>query len=340
MNADPAARKKSTLRDVALKAGVSVATVSRVLNGSTLVTPDTAKRVGAAIEALDFVPNAAARSLNAGRTRTIGTLVPTIDHTIFSRYLNALEDALSARGHGLVVAVTHGSNEIEVQRARDLLDLGVDGLIVSGVDHSPAFHDTVRRFAVPVIATSYFDLAAPYPTIGYDNAAVAKMAVEFLKANGHRDIAVIHGPLAESDRTRARVAGATSAEGINILTCECALGVAGGDEAMDKLFRDGTGGQRPTAVFCLSDVQALGALFNAQRRGIAIPDDLSIMGFDNLEWSAFSTPGITTIQSPSVEMGTQAATAMIDQLTLGLAVTPVSLPASLIERGSVKNLRA
>jgi len=335
MTFEKPSRKKSTLRDVADHAGVSVATVSRVLNNSDLVAPETLQKVGAAIEVLNFVPSAAARSLNAGRTRTIGTLVPTINHSIFSRYLNALEDALSDRGYGLVVAVTRGSTDVEAEKARDLLDLGVDGLIVSGIDHSPAFNRIVRRFDVPVIVTSYFDSAAPHPTIGYDNAAIAEMAVAFLKDNGHTNIAVIHGPLAESDRTRARLKGATALKGTEARAFECSLSVAGGDLAMGQIFSQPRA-THPTAVFCLSDVQALGALFYAQRHGISIPDDLSVMGFDNLEWSASSTPGITTIELPSEEMGALAAKAMIEQLTKGVEARPVSLSASIIERGSVR----
>lgn len=337
MKTGSTARKKSTLRDVAEKAGVSVATVSRVLNDSGSVTPETKKRVSDVMEALDFAPSAAARSLNSGRTRTIGTLVPSIDHSIFSRYLNALEETLSARGYGLIVAVTHGSSQIEAQRTQDLLELGVDGVIVSGLDHSPSFHAAVRRFSVPVIVTSFFDTTAAFPTIGYDNAGISREAVEFLKARGHVDIAIIHGPLAESDRTRARLRGATSVEGVKFSTYECMLSVAGADQAMDHLYRM-SDPVRPSAVFCLSDVQALGAFFNAQRRGIAIPDDLSIMGFDNLEWSASSTPGITTIDLPSVEMGKKAGAAMIDQLSSGQPAQPLSLAASIVERGSVKRI--
>lgn len=335
MSVESAGRKRSTLRDVAVRAGVSVATVSRVLNNSALVAPDTKQRVGAAIDALNFAPSAVARSLNAGRTRTIGTLVPTINHSIFSRYLNALEDALSDRGYGLVVAVTRGSTELEARKARDLLDLGVDGLFVSGIDHSPDFNQIVRRFDVPVIVTSYYDPRSAHPTIGYDNAAIARMAMQYLQTNGHTDVAVIHGPLAESDRTRARVQGALSVETMNVQTFECQLSVAGGDEALGRIQEAPF---TPSAVFCLSDVQALGALFHAQREGISIPRDLSVMGFDNLEWSASSTPGITTIELPSETMGARAADAMIDQLINGVTAQPLALSASIIERSSVRTI--
>lgn len=330
--------RKSTLRDVALEAGVSVATVSRVLNNSTKVSAGTKERVGIAIEALSFAPSAAARSLNAGKTRTIGALVPTIDHSIFARYLNSLEGELSARGYGLVVAVTGGATDVEAAKAHDLLSLGVDGLIVCGVERSPEFDKAAVRFDVPVLITSYFDMNAAYPTIGYDNASIAKMAVDYLGTYGHQEIAVIHGPTDESDRTQARIDGAKSATSVaRQRFFEAPLSVAGGAEAIQSILSEHSVGSL-TAVLCLSDVQALGALFEALRHGLSIPDDLSIMGFDNLEWSAVSTPGLTTIELPAIEMGAAAAEGMVRLLVEGHPVMPRKIDAFIVERGSVQDL--
>lgn len=331
-------RRKATLRDVAHQAGVSVATVSRVLNTPDKVAASTRDRVGASIDALRFRPSAAARSLNSGATKMIGILVPTIDHSIFAQYVQSLEATLSAQDYGLIVAVTGGCLALEAKKSRDLLNLGVDGLIVSGVLRDPAFDKLVDRFEIPVLATSYFDQEAPYPTIGYDNAAVAEMAVRYLRDCGHQRIAIVHGPVPENDRIAARIAGAERAcleTPLRLYPAE--LSVTGGATAARAIFQDNSTDRaaRCSAVLCMSDVQALGVLFDAQRRELRVPEDISIMGFDDLEWSRESNPPLTTIRLPSKEMGEAAAMAMIAHLREDAPFVPRELAAKIIERGSV-----
>ncbi len=329
-------KKKSTLRDVARQSGVSVATVSRVLNDSQSVTEKTRVRVSAAIEDLGFVPSAAARSLNSGRTRTIGALVPTLDHSIFARYLNALEDRLSELGYGLIVSVTNGSGDIEVKKAHNLLDMGVEGVIVSGRSHAEGLNRLLRRFDVPMIITSYFDPLADYPTIGYNNAAIAESALRYLRDLNHRHVAVLHGPLEGNDRIEARLDGLKRAQGdVTLEFVETELSVKGGAEGIlqAKIDRQST-----TAVLCLSDVQALGALFELQRQKISVPQDVSLMGFDNLEWSSISNPGITSIALPAAKMGLKAAEAMASWLTTNFPAEPLDLKAEIVSRGSTRKI--
>ena len=326
--------KRATLRDVARHAHVSVATVSRVLNNSALVTPETRMRVTRAIDALEFVPSAAARSLNTGRSRTIGALVPTLDHAIFARFLDALEDRLSSHGYALIVAVTGGDVEVEERKSHGLLDMGAEGLIVSGRRHAPGFDALVARFKVPTLITSYFDAMAEYPTIGYDNAAIATDALEYLRALGHRSIAVVHGSPDVNDRIATRIAAiAESAGEADVSFAPVSMDVAGGSAAIEMLEARGA---MPSAILCLSDVQALGALFELQRRGISVPEDVSLMGFDNLEWSAVSYPGITSIRLPAAEMGAAAGDAIADWLETGTRAEPIALGAEIIVRGSTR----
>ncbi len=326
--------KRANLRDVARHANVSVATVSRVLNKSDRVSKATRERVQSAIEALGFVPSAAARTLNSGRSRTIGALVPTLTHSIFARYLDALEEELSNQGYALIVAVTDGVPELEESKAFGLLDMGVEGLVISGNRHTSGFDALVERFRVPVLITSFFEPSARYPTIGYDNRAIAANAVNFLRALGHKTLSVIHGPPDVNDRISARIdAARAAAGGLSMNFLPTTMDVAGGANAVRELIASG---QRPSALLCLSDVQALGALFELQRQGISVPDEISVMGFDNLEWSAVSEPGITSIELPAVEMGQKAAASLIDWLKTGQRASSMALDATIIERASTK----
>ncbi len=328
--------KRATLRDVARNAGVSVATVSRVLNGSTLVTEDTRTRVTQAIELLGFVPSAAARTLNSGRSRTVGALVPTLDHSIFARYLDSLENRLSERGYALVVAVTGGQPEVEERKAMGLIDMGVDGLIVSGKTHTQGFDALVDRFHVPTLITSYYDPDARYPTVGYDNGAIAMKAIEFLKALGHRHVFVAHGPVDTNDRIVARVeAIRRHTRDMEAEFLSVSMNVAGGADAVRQMAGATV---KPSALLCLSDVQALGALFELQRLEIPVPDQISLMGFDDLEWSAVSQPGITSIHLPAEAMGDAAGDAIVDWIKSGQPAQPVSLEAAIKQRASTRSV--
>lgn len=339
----PAKRTRANLRDVARVAQVSVATVSRVLNNSDSVTAETRDRVTQAINDLRFVPSAAARALNSGRTRTIGAVVPTLDHAIYAKYLAGLEDGLSARGQSLLVSVTGGDPQVEVTKAKALLNLGVEGLIISGKRHDSALDRLVERMGVPVLITSFYDEAAIYPTIGYDNAAIAGEALSFLQGLGHRRITVIHGDPALNDRVEARLEGLTAnlaagpAPDTELSTISVDLSVAGGVAGARQVLKSET---LPTAILCLSDVQALGVLFEMQRQGVRIPQDLSLMGFDNLEWAANSAPALTSIDLPAAAMGHAAAQAICDWADGGPAAQCQELTGELIVRGSTAAPRA
>ena len=328
--------KRANLRDVARQAQVSVATVSRVLNKSDAVTQATQDRVNQAIEALGFVPSAAARSLNTGSSRTIGALVPTLDHSIFARYLDALEQRLSLHGYALIVAMTGGIPQVEEHKAFGLLDMGVEGLFVSGKTHTSGFDALVQRFGIPTVITSYYDKDARYPTIGYDNAAIAAMAFKYLRGLWHRCVAVIHGPAEVNDRITARIAGIQAMDTQQMATFwQVEMGVAGGANGIKAMAESGP---LPSAILCLSDVQALGASFELQRLGVTVPDDISLMGFDDLEWSAVSAPGLTSIQLQAAEMGQRASDAMVGWLTTGIRAQPLMLQAQIVVRGSTQRV--
>ena len=322
-------RRRSNLRDVASASGVSVATVSRVLNTPDIVTAKTRQTVQAAIDALHFVPSAAARSINSGRSHVVGALVPTLDNAIFSSFLGTLESRLSVHGLSLVIATTDGDPGIETQKAQRLINIGAEALIISGVTHSPEFDQLIARTCMPTVATSFFDAGYRYPTIGYDNAAASRKALEFLIGKGHLQIAVFHGPTEHHDRMRARLSGLHGQGELH--NFETDLTFDGACKAVNELFRSAP---QVTAILCLSDVLALGALFELQRLGVRVPRELSLIGIDDLPSSASAFPSITTIHLPAVEMGIRTADAVADWVEHQVVPEPYLIDTSLIVRQS------
>ena len=329
-------KKRANLRDVARAAGVSVATVSRVLNSPDVVSEDTRRKVQSVIDCLHFVPSAAARAINSGRTRVVGALVSTLDNAIFAKFLAALEQELDRSGLSLVVATTEGNLETEAEKARRLVDIGAEALIVSGITHSPAFDALVARTRLPTIATSYYDKDYALPTIGYDNAAASRLALQFLYDAGHRQIAVIHGPAENNDRTRARLAGLEAlAPDIEIHSFETDIALAGGALAVQNMLAAKTA---CTAVLCTSDVLALGALLGLQKHGLTVPTNISLVGIDDLPASSLTVPGITSVHLPVARMGRMAAEAAVQWIEHDVFPESKLIEVELIVRGSTREI--
>ncbi len=328
------AEKKPGVRSLAKVTGLSVATISRVLNKSDSVTGETRDRVLKAMQEIGFTPNASARALATKRTRTIGAVVPTLAHSIFARFLNAVERKLAEHGYGLVIATTGDDPDIEEKRARELLNLGAEGLIFSGADHTEALIDWLATAGVPAVWTSVSEGRHGVPGIGYNNHTIGWKAIRYLLSLGHRNIAVIHGPTANNDRTRMRIegvkAGARGSDA-SVRFLETSLDVKGGSQAARRILGEPSS---PSAAFCLSDILALGVLFEAERRDIAVPDRLSLMGCDDLDWSAHSTPPLTTLRLPTARMGQKAAKALVDHLEDARPISDQELDASILERQS------
>lgn len=329
-------KRRSNLRDVAKTAGVSVATVSRVLNSPNAVSDETRRRVQEVIDRLHFVPSAAARAINSGRTRVVGAVVPTLDNAIFSRFLGAVEKELARNNLSLVVATTENDPEIETEKALGMIDIGAEALIVSGTTHSPEFHKLIEKSRLPVVATSLFDDTYHLPTVGYDNSNASRIALEYLLNAGHRNIAVIHGPVKSNDRTKARLSGLENPDTNTFLQMfETSISIEGGCTATQRLLKEVT---TFSAVLCFSDVLAMGALFELQRHGIKVPDEMSLMGIDDLPSSSFTCPEITTVHLPVFRMGITTAEAVVQWLDDHIIPKSELLQVELIVRNSTREL--
>ncbi|MEP1207637.1 MAG: LacI family DNA-binding transcriptional regulator [Rhizobiaceae bacterium] len=327
-------KKVGSIREVAQVTGLSTATISRVVNGANNVSEKTRERVLNACRKLDYLPNSAARALTTSRSRTIAAIIPTIEHSVFAKYVAALEQTLNELNYSLVLAISPAGGDPEVEAARKLLGMGADAIILSGCDHSVELVDLLGRREIPHVFSSVWQPDSPTPTIGYDNYHLANQAVEYLKSKGHEKIAIIHGPLQASDRTRARKAGAQSADSIDVDLSffETELSVGGGKRATEQILSNGI---ECTAVLCFSDVLALGTYFCLQEAGISIPNQISVMGFDNLDWSIHIEPSLTTINLPAKRMGHEVARQLVGHLEQSVPIEPTIFHGELIERQSV-----
>lgn len=332
------ARKVGKIRDVAKHTGLSIATISRVMNGAKNVTPETRKRVLEACKKLDYLPNPAARALSTSKSKTIAAIIPTIEHSVFDKFIAAIEKTLAERGYSLVLAISNFSEEVELSAARKLLGMGAEAFILSGAEHSADLFELFERRSVPYVFTSVWDPDCPVATIGYDNRSLAEHAVNYLNEMGHSRIAVLHGPLAESDRTKARRKGAMDAisDRITLDFYETSLDAEGGKKAIRRAL---AADKAYTAALCFSDVLALGAYFGLTETQMRIPDDFSIMGFDNLDWSASIVPPLTTINLPARKMGDNVARQLMTLLEKGTPIEPTEQIGKIVERKSIADLK-
>lgn len=328
-------RSVGSIRDVARETGLSIATISRVMNSAENVSAKTRAIVLEACDRLDYLPNPAARALSTAKSKTVAAIIPTIEHSVFAKFVAAIERTLGDRGYSLVLAVSNGNEEEEHVAARKLLGMGAQAFILSGAVHRPALLDMFERRQVPYVFTSVWDVDGDHPTIGYDNAGLAREAIRYLADQGHREIGVIHGPLEENDRVRARRRGVEDARGnvAGLHFFETQLSVHGGKSALGDVL---AAAPDITALLCFSDVLALGVYFGLAEAGKQVPADMSVMGFDNLDWAGDASPPLTTIDLPAAAMGDAVAGQIMRCLETGAPLDNQLLVGTIIERASVR----
>jgi LacI family transcriptional regulator len=321
-----------TIRDVAKAAEVSVATVSRVFNRPDIVAASLRARVQEAAERLGYLVDGAARALASRRSRAIGAIVPTLDNPVFAACIDALQQRLDGHGFALLIASAGYDAARETRELRLLLERGIDGLMLVGAEHPPAVWALLARRSptVPAVVTWTSEPARGHVScIGFDNRAAARRIVDHLLQFGHRRIAMVAGPTAGNDRAIARVAGvreALAAAGIGLAPpylTERPYTVPDGHAATAALL---SLPEPPTAIVCGNDHLALGALAGARSLGLAVPRDVSVTGFDDLDFAAYADPPLTTVRVPAAEMGLRAA-----EHLAAAAVSPQPPATALLE---------
>lgn len=308
-------KTKATLADVARLAGVSTATVSRALSRPDLLQGETLERVRSAVSQLNYVPGGAARALASGRTMTIGAVVPTLDHAIFARAIQAMQTELAENGYQLLVAAHDYSPLLEATAVRAMLARGVDALMVVGADHLDDTWAQLTQAPVPVLLSWSFD--ERLPSIGFDNERAGQMVTEHLLALGHRRFGVISGYLHANDRARMRVAGIRAAlhrHGLELGAADVVeqpFTLSGGRAGLAALLARAS---PPTAIIGGNDLLAIGAIFEAIATGRDVPGELSIVGLDDLEIASHITPPLTTVHLPTTELGQKMAAYLLARL--------------------------
>jgi LacI family repressor for deo operon, udp, cdd, tsx, nupC, and nupG len=326
------------IQDVARRAKVSSATVSRVLSNPDVVLPETRERVQEAIDALNYVPNSAAKSLRTLRTAKILVTVPDISNAFFSAVIRGVEEAASEAGYTVLLGDTRHDPAREEQYAVMLHRKEADGLIFLGHRMPPTLQRQVAQRAgrAPIVNGCEFSPDLGVSSAHIDNAAAAAKAMRHLFDLGHRRVGVITGPLA-SPLSRDRLDGARMAAaergllgGLVVRTGD--FSVQSGARETGQLLKST---DAPTALFCFSDEMALGALHAIRACGLRCPEDVSVVGFDDIRYAAYSEPPLTTISQPSADIGREAVRLLLDILN-GSASAPVAvtLPYALVLRDS------
>ncbi len=326
-----------TIEDVARRAGVSTATVSRVLNQTDAVRPAPRAQVEAAVAALGYVPNAGARTMKLRRSGTIGAVFPTVDNAIFAKAIDALQRRLADAGHQLLIATSDYDPRIEERQALTLLARGVDGLLLCGCSQGPELVERLRQRAMPVVHVMSWPAPPDRICVGFDNARAMKQAVKYLIDMGHRRIAMLAGITHDNDRAAARVRGlreALAAARIALPASRLVERRYGLEAAREGLRQLMATDPPPTAIVCGNDVLALGALLEAQRMGVSVPQQLSIIGFDDLELAAHLRPALTTVHVPADEMWRCAADRVLAALAGEELPRATQIQVSLIVRES------
>jgi len=311
--------------DVARRAGVSLGTVSNVLNHPDRVAAPTLSRVRAAIADLGFVRNEAARMLRTGRSRTIGLVVLDVANPFFTDIAVGVEDAAETAGLTVVMC---NSGEDSAREARHLAALeeqrsfGI--LLAPSGDRTPQVQD-IRRRGIPVVLVDRGSDDG-LCSVSVDDVAGGRMAVEHLLDQGHQRIGFVGGPLRTTqvgDRLRGarlalRAAGGRPA-GFGLTVFETAMENIASGRGVGDLVAETTPADRPTAVFCANDLLALGLMTQVQRRRLRVPEDIAIVGYDDIELAADAAVSLSSVRQPSRDLGRAATELLVDEVSAGAA---------------------
>jgi LacI family transcriptional regulator len=330
-------RRKPTLADVAREAKTSIATVSRAMSQPGLLQPDTLERIRQVAARLGYVPNRRARALVSGRSNTIGVVVPTLNSPIFSATLQEMQRAFSANGYQLLIASHEYDSTSEASALAQLISHGVDGLVVVGGDRPQSTRTLLDAAGIPLI--QMWEGRAGCDRVLVDSYQAGYLVARHLMNLGHSRIGVICGHLRNNDRQAARVNGIRTALQENDMNLaqtqisEQPLTLSAGRAGCMTLLEMVP---RPSAIIGTADLLAIGAMIEAQGRGIRVPDNISFAGIDNVDFAAHLAPSLTTVDIPAASIGAETAALMLARLedTTNMPDRSVQLPVNLIARHS------
>lgn len=337
--APPAPANGATLVNVAKAASVSLATASRVFSNPELVRQDTAQRVLRAAGELGFRPNLLGAKLRAQRTRIVGVMLPTLENAVFAECWRGIEEGALAQGYSLMLVTSRYDPERERERIEYLLRHRVDGMVLTVADAArSAVLDQLDAEGVPyVLAYNQAASRGKRYSVSVDNRVSARAGVETLIAAGHRRIAVVSGAFVASDRARQRHAGYQDAMRAHGLQPSPPLSLPAHTPThtpaeIERIRLFVTAPTAPTALFCTNDMLAIGVMAVLKRLGIAVPHDISVLGYDGIALGGLLEPPLTTVVQPNSEIGARALACLLARLD---PASPAGMRAAGLPRATL-----
>ncbi|EGR4130196.1 LacI family DNA-binding transcriptional regulator [Vibrio cholerae] len=332
----------ATMKDIARLAGVSTSTVSHVINKSRFVSDEIAERVNNAAQQLNYAPSALARSLKMNRTKTIGMLVTTSTNPFFGEVVKGVERSCYHQGYNLILCNTEGDNQRMKASINTLLQKRVDGLLLMCSTLEGERLDVFDRYPnIPIVVMDWGPILFASDKIQDNSLQGGYMAAKHLIECGHKEIGCITGPLIRHQaqmryegykRALAEAGIAINPDWIVESDFEC----EGGYQAFEKLYQRG---KLPSALFVSNDMMAMGVIQAASKRGLRVPDDLSLIGYDDVHIAKFMTPALTTIHQPKYRLGKAAVDTLLYRLeNPDTTAQVVQLEPTLVARSSVCSL--
>jgi LacI family transcriptional regulator len=332
-----------TIKDVAKRAGVGIATVSRTLHGSSQVSPETAARVLAAVEELGYRPNTTAQSLVSGRSHMLGLVVSDITNPFFPELVKGFEDVALQNGYDVLVASTNYDPARTALCVQRMIERKIDGVAIMTSEVDASLTDTLARRKVPLVFLDVGRVGKGVSNVKVDYGIGIVQAVEHLSGLGHRRIAFISGPdLLASARERrdmfiTRLKDPSSGVRREILIEEGNHRVDGGLEAMRRLLDHVP---RPTAVIASNDLTAIGAMRAIRQRGLRVPEDISVVGFDDIQMAEYTEPPLTTVRLLRIEVARLACDALVQSIRSHGAGVEFRMGTALVVRCSTAKVPA
>lgn len=335
-----------TIKDIAKKAGVSHTTVSRALNGNPSIPEKTTLVIRKLADEMGYLPSAAARGLKTNKSQAIGVIVSRIDNPYFGEIVQGIEEVLQQKGYSVFIASSHLDFSSERNIVQAFAEHRVDGVIICSVTFDSDHADLLKKYAMPIVVVNNESPEEYRCSIAHDDVDGARRVTRHLLSLGHQHIAYIGNSNANrinEDRLLGfRAEMQKSGISVNdqwIINCdgsEIEDGVQGVQRLLDIE-------SHPTAIFCFNDLMAIGVLSELNQRKIHVPDEISVAGFDNIPYSAFTTPPLTTFDQPKKLIGTEAAQLMLNILENSVEegkLEPVThiMRGHLLVRGSTKTV--
>ena len=306
-----------TMNDVAREAGVSVATVSRVINGSNGVSDKLTKQVNLAMDKLHYHPSSLARSFKIQQTMLVGVIVPLIDHPFYSRLAMAIEQKLFQNGYRAIICNAEEDEERERAYIEMLIRQRVDGFIINSAAMSTRFLKELEALQIPYVLIDRDLPKAECSKVFGDNSQGGYIGIEHLVELGHRRIGVVGAP-AHTEPIQRRIRGVKEALAAFNIEANPALLVTGDTQLFDMGYQAARQlmalEKPPTAIFSLTDVTAVGAIHALSELGLSVPDDVSVLGYDNIPIARYMIPQLSTVEQPIIEMGETAVALLFARL--------------------------